>query len=212
MKGVAQSRTTVPHSPSSTAHRIELTPRHAALGPLPPSLNSYPTTPLHNLQSCRDTHLHVPWAFAHALPESGVPFPPSPPPAAQTSCLLQEAFRDFLSTGRVRASLLCPHALSPSPWTPGRILEIVSPHLPSPHFTDGETEAQARDSSSPGMYLNLGTSAASSPTGSFSPGAELSLFSPCLSSPHPLARSYLRTGLHLPLCAPTPVPSLRPGA
>ena len=135
------------------------------------------------------------------------------PPAAQASCLLlQEAFRDFFSTGRVWASLPC---LPPCPdstlmdfWKDPR--DCLTPSHPTTCCTDGETEAQARDSSSPGKYLYPGICCY--PTGSFSPGTEMSLFSPCLSSPHPPAQSYLRTGLHLPLCAPTPVPSLRPGA
>lgn len=48
----------------------------------PPSLASHPTTSLLNLQSYRDSHLRVPWALAQALPDPGVPFPPSLPPCS----------------------------------------------------------------------------------------------------------------------------------
>lgn len=35
--------------------------------------------------------------------------------------------------------LLCPPSV-PGPWSPGRVLEIISPHPSSSHFTRGETE------------------------------------------------------------------------
>lgn len=81
------------------------------------------------------------------------------PLAAQALCLLlQEAFRDFFSTGRVWASLSClppcPDSTLMDSWKDPR--DCLTPPHPTVCFTDGETEAQARDSSSPGMCLYPG--------------------------------------------------------
>lgn len=80
-----------------------------------------------------------------------------------------------------------PPCSTPSPWTPGRTLESVSP-LPFPPILQmGKLRHRQ------GTDWNPGISAASSPAGSFSPGSELSS-SPGLSSPSPPAWSYLRMG------------------